>query len=59
MYNISNCNYRPLRELNPDLPEACLLILGRLLLKGTTRRFKSAAALAAELENLQLTLENA
>jgi len=59
MYNISNCNYRPLRELNPELPKACQLILGRLLLKGTTRRFRSAAALAVELEKLQQTLENA
>lgn len=57
MYNVSKCNYRPLREVAPSVPKACHAILGRLLLKGVSRRFKSAAALATELETLQQTLE--
>jgi serine/threonine-protein kinase len=57
MYNISNCNYRPLNEINPRIPKGCQAILGRLLLKGTGRRYRSAAVLAEELEALQQTLE--
>lgn len=58
MYNISNCHYRPLNELRPKLPNACQAILQRLLQKGVTRRFKSAALLAEELEALQRKLES-
>jgi eukaryotic-like serine/threonine-protein kinase len=57
MYNISHCNYRPLNEISPRIPEGCQAILGRLLLKGTGRRFRTAAVLADELEALQQTLE--
>jgi len=57
MYNISNCNYRPLNVISPRIPAGCQAILGRLLLKGTGRRFRSAAVLAEELETLQQTLE--
>jgi len=57
MYNIAQCNYRPLDEVSPRLPRGCQEILDRLLLKGATRRFKSAALLAEELEALQQRLE--
>ena len=58
MYNISNCSYRPLRELNPKLPQTFQEILNRLLQKGLSRRYKSAAQLAEELEILQQELED-
>lgn len=57
MYNIASCNYRPLAELRPQLPPACLEILGKLLQKGVTRRYKSAALLAEALAGLRQQLE--
>jgi len=58
MYNISSCQYRPLNELCPMLPDACPAILDKLLQKGVTRRFKSAAQLADALDTLQQELES-
>jgi len=56
MYNIANCKYRPLADLQPKLPKACREILAKLLQKTLSRRFKSAALLAGELATLQRRL---
>jgi serine/threonine-protein kinase len=58
MYNIANCNYRPLEELCPNLPAECQAIIAKLLQKSPTRRYKSAGLLATDLERLQQKLEN-
>lgn len=58
MYNIASCNYRPLNELRPKLPPECQAVIAKLLQKSISRRFKSAALLAVELESLQQKLEN-
>ncbi|SHJ11433.1 serine/threonine protein kinase [Malonomonas rubra DSM 5091] len=58
MYNIANCTYRPLGEVCPQLPGDCQRIVGKLLQKTLTRRFKSAGVLANALEELQQRLEN-
>jgi len=58
MYNIANCNYRPLSEVQPKLPDECQAIVAKLLQKAVTRRFKTAGTLAVALEQLQQRLEN-
>ncbi len=57
MYNISNGKYRPLAELHSDLPCEYYDIVGKLLHKNLTRRYKTADLLAKEVEALLQRLE--
>jgi serine/threonine-protein kinase len=42
MYAISKSPFKPLVEVVPDLPPCCIEIVGKLLNKGVSRRYKSA-----------------
>ncbi len=42
MYAISKSPFKPLVEVVPDLPPSCVEIVGKLLNKGVSRRYKSA-----------------
>ena len=49
MYNIANGSCPPLSEVAPSLPPYCAPIVDRLLAKGITRRYRSAAQVAESL----------
>jgi serine/threonine-protein kinase len=49
MYNIANGSCPPLSEVAPSLPPCCAPIVDRLLAKGITRRYRSAAQAAESL----------
>jgi serine/threonine-protein kinase len=42
MYAISKAPFKPLAEVIPDLPPCCVTVVGKLLNKGVSRRYKSA-----------------
>ncbi len=42
MYAISKSPFKPLVEVVPDLPPCCVEIVGKMLNKGVSRRYKSA-----------------
>ena len=58
MYAITNNNYTPLQEVAPDTPQDCVEIVEKLLKKGVTKRYKSAAALVAQIKKCQEELNN-
>jgi len=58
MYAITNNSYTPLQEVAPDTPQACVEIVDKLLKKGVTKRYKSAAALVAQIIRCQEELNN-
>ena len=58
MYAITNNNYTPLQEVAPDTPPGCVEIVDKLLNKGVTKRYKSAAALVAQIKSCQEKLNN-
>jgi serine/threonine-protein kinase len=53
MYAITNNNYTPLQEAAPETPQGCLEIVDKLLNKGVTKRYKSAAAVVAQIKKCQ------
>jgi serine/threonine-protein kinase len=42
MYAIAKSPFKPLVEVMPDLPPECIAIVGKMLSKGVTRRYKTA-----------------
>ena len=50
LYAITNNSYTPLQEIAPQIPQSCVKIIDKLLKKGVTRRYKSAAQLAAQIQ---------
>ncbi len=56
MFNITHGNYPPLREVRPKLPAAIYPLVSKLMQKNLTRRFKTAAALYQELDELRKEL---
>jgi serine/threonine-protein kinase len=57
MYAITNNHYTPLQEVAPDTPPGCVEIVDKLLNKGVTKRYKSAAALVAQIKSCQEELD--
>jgi serine/threonine-protein kinase len=53
MYAITNNNYTSLHEIAPKTPESCVRIVDKLLNKGITRRYKSAAQVVAQIQKCQ------
>ena len=43
MYAVAKAPYRPLTEIVPDIPSCCVAIVNKLLNKGVSRRYKTAA----------------
>ena len=56
MFNITHGNYPPLQEVSPKLPAAIYPLVSKLIQKNLTRRFKTAAALYQELDELRKEL---
>jgi serine/threonine protein kinase len=50
MYAITNMAHPPLAEVAPDTPECCVKIVTKLLTKGVTKRYKSAALVVKHLQ---------
>ncbi|MDX1269229.1 MAG: serine/threonine-protein kinase, partial [Oceanisphaera sp.] len=42
MYAIAKSPFKPLVEVMPDLPPGCVAVVGKMLSKGVTRRYKTA-----------------
>ena len=57
MYAITNNNYTPLQEVAPQTPKGCVKIVDKLLKKGVTKRYKSAAEVVAQIKNCQEELD--
>jgi serine/threonine-protein kinase len=56
MYNIANANYVPLRKHSADSPKCCIKIVNKLLNKGVSKRFQSAAAVIQQINNCKKQL---
>jgi len=56
MYNIANANFIPLKKLSADYPECCIKIVNKLLTKGVSKRFQSAAAVIQKINNCKKQL---
>ena len=56
MYAITNNSYTPLQEVAPKTPRGCVEIVDKLLKKGVTKRYKSAAAVVAQIKKCQVEL---
>ena len=50
MYAISNVEYAPLSEIAPRVPECCHEIVEKLLAKGVSKRFQSAAQVVKQID---------
>jgi serine/threonine-protein kinase len=50
LYAITNNSYAPLQEIAPKTPESCVKIVDKLLSKGVTKRYKSAAQVVAQIQ---------
>jgi serine/threonine-protein kinase len=50
MYAITNNSYTPLQKVAPETPQGCVEIVDKLLNKGVTKRYKSAAAVVAQIK---------
>ena len=59
MYAITNNSYPPLKEIAPQTPESCVKIVDKLLNKGVTRRYKSAAQAVKQIIKCQEELKSA
>jgi serine/threonine-protein kinase len=59
MYAITHNTYTPLQEVAPGTPACCVQIIDRLLRKGVSQRYKSAAQLVKQITTCQQELENA
>jgi len=57
MYAITNNNYTPLQEVAPETPQGCVEIVDKLLNKGVTKRYKSAAKVVAQIKKCQEELD--
>ena len=53
MYAITNSSYPPIEEIAPKTPESCIKIVDKLLNKGVTRRYKSAAQMVKQITKCQ------
>ena len=59
MYAITHNAYTPLPEVAPATPACCVKIIDKLLSKGVTQRYKSAAQLVKQITGCRQELENA
>lgn len=59
MYAITHNAYTPLPEVAPATPACCVKIINKLLSKGVTQRYKSAAQLINQITKCRQELENA
>ncbi len=59
MYAITHNAYTPLPEVAPGTPACCVNIIDKLLSKGVTRRYKSAAQLVKHITKCRQDLETA
>jgi serine/threonine protein kinase len=59
MYAITHNAYTPLSEVAPKTPDCCVKIIDKLLRKGVTQRYKSAAQLVKQIAKCRQELENA
>ena len=50
MYAISNVEYAPLSEIAPRVPDCCNEIVEKLLAKGVSKRFRSAAQVVKQID---------
>ena len=51
MYAIANVTYTPLTEAAPKVPTCCGDIIDKLLVKGVSKRYQTAAQVARHLED--------
>ena len=51
MYAIANVKYKPIAEVAPQIPACCIEIVEKLLARGLTRRFKSAALVSEAVQS--------
>ena len=49
MYAIANAKYAPIMEVAPQVPGCCAEIVEKMLARGLTKRYQSAAKAAAEI----------
>ena len=58
MYAIANSSYTPLEEIAPKTPDCCVQIVEKLLNKGVTRRYKSAAQAIKQIKKCREELKS-
>ena len=51
LYAVSNTEYVPISEISPKTPECCVEIVERLLAKGVSKRYQSAAQVIKDVQN--------
>ncbi len=59
MYAITHNNYKPLLEVAPRTPICCQNLIDKMLRKGVSKRYQSAAQLVKQINHCQQELENA
>ena len=58
LYAVSNTEYTPLSELEPKTPSCCVEVVERLLVKGVSKRYKSASLVIKDVQDcLNLLLQ--
>ena len=56
LYAVSNSEYVPLEEISPKTPSCCSQIVERMLAKGVSKRYQSAAQVIRDIQSCQATL---
>ncbi|MBU0729556.1 MAG: CHASE2 domain-containing protein [Proteobacteria bacterium] len=57
MHNIASCNFKPLIDVAPLLPECCGAIINKLLVKDPNKRFQNADTVARKLQECLKEIE--
>jgi serine/threonine-protein kinase len=56
LYAVSNTEYVPLKEIAPKIPPCCTEIVERMLAKGVSKRYQSAAQVIKDVQTCLDTL---
>ena len=59
MYAITNNSYPPLPEIAPKTPACCVKLVDKMLRKGVSKRYKSAAQVVKQIQKCQEELKSA
>ena len=58
LYAITHNNYETLSQVVPKTPECCVKLIDKLLRKGVSKRYQSAAHVIKEIKRCRQELEN-
>jgi eukaryotic-like serine/threonine-protein kinase len=50
MHNIASAKFRPLHEVNPDVPDCCVVLINKMMAKNRAQRYNNAGEIVIEAQ---------